>query len=101
MPKDMRSEQWKVREFWLSAYPNFLLKLILGSRFPRQCITTLRGQCPRSFACKAAQSGGLFYCCPVSPNECANGQKAFIPAGSSFPQTCSSYGGSNCAPGYR
>uniref|UniRef100_A0A9J2PKY5 BPTI/Kunitz inhibitor domain-containing protein n=1 Tax=Ascaris lumbricoides TaxID=6252 RepID=A0A9J2PKY5_ASCLU len=70
------------------------------SRFPRQCITTLRGQCPRSFACKAAQSGGLFYCCPVSPNECANGQKAFIPAGSSFPQTCSSYEGSNCAPGY-
>uniref|UniRef100_A0A914ZI90 BPTI/Kunitz inhibitor domain-containing protein n=2 Tax=Parascaris univalens TaxID=6257 RepID=A0A914ZI90_PARUN len=52
-----------------------------GSRFPRQCITTLRGQCPRSFACKSAQSGGLFYCCPVSPNECANGQKAFIPAG--------------------
>ncbi|KHN74923.1 Uncharacterized protein ZC84.1 [Toxocara canis] len=71
-----------------------------GSRFPRQCITSLHGQCPKSFACKPAQSGGLFYCCPVSPNECASGQKAYIPQGSNFPQTCSFFGTNNCAPGY-
>uniref|UniRef100_A0A915PH98 BPTI/Kunitz inhibitor domain-containing protein n=1 Tax=Setaria digitata TaxID=48799 RepID=A0A915PH98_9BILA len=70
-----------------------------GSRTPRQCLTSRRGQCPNKFVCQLAKSGGLYYCCPVSPYECANGRKAYIPPGLSIPQTCS-LNFNSCPAGY-
>ncbi|VDK29600.1 unnamed protein product [Gongylonema pulchrum] len=62
-------------------------------------MTSRRGQCPSKFTCQLAKSGGLFYCCPVSPHECSNGRKAYTAPGSSFPQTCS-MNFNSCPPGY-
>ncbi|VBB27324.1 unnamed protein product [Acanthocheilonema viteae] len=70
-----------------------------GSRTPRQCLTSRRGQCPSKFNCQVAKSGGLYYCCPVSPYECVNGRKAYTAPGSSIPQTCN-VNFNSCPPGY-
>lgn len=74
--------------------------MITGSRTPRQCLTSRRSQCPSKFNCQVAKSGGLYYCCPVSPYECANGRKAYVAAGSSIPQTCN-VNFNSCPLGYR
>ncbi|VDO52401.1 unnamed protein product [Onchocerca flexuosa] len=70
-----------------------------GSRTPRQCLTSRRGQCPSKFTCQVAKSGGLYYCCPVSQYECINGRKAYVAPGSSIPQKCS-LNFNSCPPGY-
>uniref|UniRef100_A0A8R1XSH2 Uncharacterized protein n=1 Tax=Onchocerca volvulus TaxID=6282 RepID=A0A8R1XSH2_ONCVO len=70
-----------------------------GSRTPRQCLTSRRGQCPNKFTCQVAKSGGLYYCCPVSPYECINGRKAYVTPGSSIPQKCN-LNFNSCPPGY-
>ncbi|VDM10709.1 unnamed protein product [Wuchereria bancrofti] len=70
-----------------------------GSRTPRQCLTSRRGQCPSKFICQVAKSGGLYYCCPVSPFECVNGRKAYLAPGSIIPQTCS-LNFNSCPSGY-
>uniref|UniRef100_A0A0N5AV83 Kunitz/Bovine pancreatic trypsin inhibitor domain protein n=1 Tax=Syphacia muris TaxID=451379 RepID=A0A0N5AV83_9BILA len=70
-----------------------------GSVFPKQCITSLKDQCPKNHACKLAKSGGLFYCCPVPPNQCINGQKAMLVPGTLSPRTCS-FEANNCPRGY-
>ncbi|VDN03849.1 unnamed protein product [Thelazia callipaeda] len=84
--------------------PNVITPLCSNDRIPfydpgKQCLTSHRGQCPANFSCQVAKSGGLYYCCPVSPNECINGHKAYTPPGSSVPQTCSIKFNS-CPPGY-
>ncbi|VDN58619.1 unnamed protein product [Dracunculus medinensis] len=50
----------------------------IGSQWPKQCLLMQRNQCPSQFTCQPSKTGGLFYCCPVSPNECLSGRHAYV-----------------------
>ncbi|KAK0404271.1 hypothetical protein QR680_017376 [Steinernema hermaphroditum] len=65
-----------------------------GIRRPKQCLSHVTGECPRSFECQAS-SNGLFYCCPVvAAPSCPKGM---LPSGSQHECFMNS---ANCPSGF-